>query len=51
MTQLFSRISKGQGAMRTANRESTVVDTNLGPCLIMGALSWLLLFTLYQWLG
>ena len=33
------------------NRDSHVIDTNIGPCLLMGILSWLVLFTLYHWLA
>lgn len=29
----------------------TPIVTRLWPCLVMGGMSWLLLFSLYQWLG
>lgn len=31
--------------------DSTVVDTSIGTCLVMGAIAWLILFSLYQWLA
>ena len=35
----------------TAAVASAAVDTNLGPALLMGAASWLLLFFLYRLLA
>lgn len=43
-----------QGAMRHDQRSTStapVVVTSLGPALLMGAVSWMLLFALYQWLA
>lgn len=60
MTAIYSRIKKRQGAMRRNQRDcpsdtaavaSAAVDTNLGPALLMGAASWLLLFFLYRLLA
>ena len=34
----------------TEIRQAPVV-TRLWPCLVMGGISWLLLFSLYQWLS
>jgi len=34
MSDIYSRMDKGNGAMRADLRESSVVDTNLGPCLV-----------------
>ena len=51
MTDVYARIKHGQGALRDMEKESTVIDTSLWPCMIMGALSWVALFSLYHWLA
>lgn len=33
------------------DKDSTVIDTSIGPCLVMGAVSWVLLFSVYHWLA
>jgi hypothetical protein len=51
MTDVYTRIKKGNTSMRDDLRESSVVDTNLGPCLAMGVVSWLVLYSLYSLFG
>lgn len=56
MTDVYSRIKKGNNGMRkdllrTDLKEISAVETNLGPCLLMGAVSWMVLYSLYGLLG
>lgn len=51
MSDLYSRLKPRQGDTPLMQPHSTVVDTSIGPCLLMGALSWLILFSLYHWLA
>lgn len=51
MTDVYAKMKPGQGEKRVMNRDSSVVGTSLGPCLVMGAISWLALFTLYHCLA
>ena len=51
MSEIYTRIKSGQGDASHMNRDTTVIDTSIGPCMLMGAMSWLVLFTLYHWLA
>jgi hypothetical protein len=51
MSEIHTRLTPRQGDTPLMQSQSTVVDTSIGPCLLMGALSWLLLFSLYHWLA
>ncbi len=51
MSDIYSRMKARKGEASLMNQDSTVIDTNLGPCMVIGALSWLVLFSLYHWLA
>lgn len=51
MSEVYSGLRAGQGDLSPMERDSTAIDTSIGPCVVMGALSWLVLFSLYHWLA
>ncbi len=55
MTDVYSRIANGKGnvgvrkgLMRNDLKDTSTVETNLGPCLLMGLASWVVLYSLYS---
>lgn len=51
MADTYSRMDKGSTILRADLKDSSVVGTSLGPCLVMAVVSWGVLYTLYQWLA
>lgn len=51
MSDVYSRLKNRQGDTASMDKDSTVIDTSIGPCLLMGAVSWVLLFSVYHWLA
>jgi len=51
MSDVYSRLKNRQGDNAVMDKDSTVIDTSIGPCLVMGAVSWMVLFAVYHWLA
>lgn len=54
MTDVYSRIAKNKGnvavrkdLLQSNLKDTSTVETNLGPCLLMGLGSWIVLYSLY----
>ena len=52
MTGVYRHIRKGNSGvrkdlLRADMKDTSTVETNLGPCLAMGLVSWLVLYALY----
>jgi len=52
MTDVYGRITKGSAGVRKDLlrgdlKDTSTIETNLGPCLLMGVASWLILYSLY----
>jgi len=54
MTEVYSRITNNKDKvgvrkdfLRSDLKDTSTVETNLGPCLLMGLASWIVLYALY----
>ena len=54
MTDVYRHITKDKGNVRVRKdllhsdmKDTSAVETNLGPCLLMGLMSWIVLYSLY----
>ncbi|MEE2729464.1 hypothetical protein [Ketobacter sp.] len=54
MTDVYSRIASSKGNVGVRKdlsqsnlKDTSTVETNLGPCLLMGLASWIVLYSLY----